>query len=45
MRGGEQVSPSLAAGIDDGVVGVVDAQGEVVLAQVLPDVLDRIEFR
>ena len=24
MRGGEQVSPSLAPGIDDGVVGVVD---------------------
>ena len=43
-RGRDEVSPGIAAGLDDGVVGVVDAQGEVVLAQILPDVLDRVEF-
>ena len=36
--------PGFATGIDDVVVGVIDAVGEVVLAQVLPDVLLRIEL-
>ena len=41
--GGECI-PSIAAGIDDGVVAVEDTIAELVLAQVLPDILDRIEF-
>ncbi len=41
-RGGRS---RLAAGIEDGVVGFVDAVGEVVQTQDLPDVLDRVEFR
>lgn len=41
--GGER-APRLAASVDDGVVAFEDAVAELVLAQVLPDVLDRIEF-
>jgi len=41
--GGEGV-PSVATGIDDGVVAVEDGVGEPVLAQVLPDVLHWIEL-
>ena len=36
--------PGIAAGIDDGVVVFEDAIAELVLAQVLPDILDWIEF-
>jgi hypothetical protein len=36
--------PSIAAGVDDGVVAVEDAVAELVLPQILSDVLDRIEF-
>jgi hypothetical protein len=39
---GEAV-PGIAAGLDDGVVVGEDAIGEMGLAQVLPDVLDRVE--
>ncbi len=41
----DEFVPGLAAGIDDGRVVVEDAVGEIGLSQVLPDVLDRIEFR
>lgn len=41
--GGECV-PGVATSIDDGFVIVEDAVAELVLTQVLPDVLDRIEF-
>lgn len=37
--------PGFAGGVDDGVVALEDAVGEPVLAQVLPDVLDRVQFR
>src|SRR5690349_18801011 len=36
--------PRLAAGRDDGVVALPDAMAELVLAQVLPDVLDRVRL-
>src|SRR4051794_25206335 len=36
--------PRLAAGRDDGVVVRPDPQAELVLAQVLPDVLDRVQL-
>ena len=36
--------PGLAAGLEDSVVVLEDAVREPVLAQVLPDVLDRVEF-
>src|SRR5438046_9717697 len=42
-RGHEPV-PRLAAGRDDGVVALPDAMAELVLAQVLPDVLDRVQL-
>jgi hypothetical protein len=35
--------PRLAAGRDDGLVVRPDPQAELVLAQVLPDVLDRVQ--
>ena len=38
------VVPGLAVGIDDGVVVVEDAVGEAVLSEVLPDVLDGVQF-
>ena len=37
--------PGVATGIEDGLVVLEDAVGEPVLAQVLPDVLDRVQFR
>src|SRR4051795_10933115 len=42
-RGHEPV-PRLAAGRDDGVVALPDAMAELVLPQVLPDVLDRVQL-
>src|SRR4051794_11170110 len=36
--------PRLAAGRDDGVVPFPDAMAELVPAQVLPDVLDRVQL-
>ena len=36
--------PGVAAGLDDGVVAGPDPQAELVLAQIFPDVLDRIEL-
>ena len=41
----EKAVPGGAASVDAGVVGVEDAQGEVVFPQVLPDVLDGIELQ
>jgi hypothetical protein len=41
----DEFLPSLACGVDDGIVAVEDAVGEPVLAQILPDVLDRVQFR
>jgi hypothetical protein len=40
----DEVHPRLACGVDDGVVGFEDAVGEPVRAEILPDVLDRVEF-
>ena len=40
----EEFSPCVAGGVDDGLVGVEDAVGEPVGAQILPDVLDRVEL-
>src|SRR4051794_37470675 len=37
--------PRLAAGRDDGLVVRPDPQAELVLAQVLPHVLDRVQLR
>src|SRR5918997_7032550 len=42
---GDQPAPGVAGGIDDVLVGVEDAGGEPVLAQVRPDVLDRVHLR
>ena len=36
--------PGVTAGVEDVLIGLEDAAGEPVLAQVLPDVLDRVEF-
>ncbi len=36
--------PGVATGLDDGVVIFEDAVGEPILAEVLPDVLDRVEL-
>ena len=36
--------PSVAAGVDDGVGGVEQAQGEEPLTEIEPDALDRVEF-
>lgn len=41
----DEVLPSLARGIDYGVVGVKHLIGEPVLPQVLPDVFDWVQFR
>ena len=43
-RFGSECIPRIAAGIDDSVVAGEDTIAELVLAQVLPDVLDRIEL-
>lgn len=45
MGCGDQIVPSLAAGIDDGLVAFPDEMAEGVLAEVLPDVFDRVQFR
>jgi hypothetical protein len=37
--------PSIAAVIDDIVIGFEDAVREPVVAHILPDIFDRIEFR
>ena len=44
VRHGHERVPGLAAGFDDGLVAGPDPQAELVLAQILPDVLDRIEL-
>ena len=36
--------PGIAASIDDCVVGFEDTVGEVILAEELPDILDRVQF-
>jgi hypothetical protein len=41
----DKLIPGLAAGIDDSFVGGVNLIAEVVLAQVLPNVFSRVEFR
>src|SRR3954452_1281565 len=40
----QQPVPGVAAGGDDGLVVRPDAMAELVLAQVLPDVLDRVQL-
>ena len=39
-----QVVPCGAAGVDDICVAVEDPGGEVGLAKVLPEILDRVQF-
>ena len=41
----DQSAPGIAAGVEYGAVCWEHAVGQPVLAQVLPDVLDRVEFR
>jgi len=41
----DELVPSLAAVVDDVVVGGEDAVGEPIVAHELPDILDRVEFR
>jgi len=40
----DEISPSLASGVDDGVVVFEDVVGEPVRPQILPDVFHRVEF-
>ena len=40
----DELVPGVAAGVEDGVVVIEDAVREPVLAEVLPDVLDRVQF-
>ena len=40
----DELVPSLAAMVDDVVMGCEDAVGEPVVAHELPDILDRVEF-
>ena len=42
---GDEIAPCVAGGVDDGVVVFEDGVGEPVLAHILPDVLDRVQFR
>ena len=44
MSRGKADIPAFAAGIEDGTAGVKDAVGEMVLAEVLPDVPDRVQL-
>jgi hypothetical protein len=44
VRHGDKAVPCGAAGVDDFVVAVEDPVGEVVLAEVFPEILDRVEF-
>ena len=41
----DELVPSLAAVIDEIIVGFEDAVREPIIAQKLPDVFDRVEFR
>ena len=41
----DEAVPGVAGGVDDVVVGVEDAVGEPVRAQILPDIFDRVQFR
>jgi len=41
---GDEVSPGFACGVDDGVVIFEHGVREPVLAQILPDVLDRVQL-
>lgn len=41
---GQEAVPGLTAGLDDGGVVVPDLEAESVLAEILPDVLDRVEL-
>jgi len=45
FRLGDEIWPRLARGVDDVVVGFEDAVREPIGAQILPDVLDRIQLR
>ena len=45
FRSCDKCVPSVAAGGDDAVVAFEDALREVVLAEELPDVFDRVQFR
>ena len=40
----DELVPSFATGLDDGVIIFEDAVGEPILAQVLPDILDRVQL-
>ena len=40
----DEAVPGVAAGVEDGVVVFEDAVREPVLAEVLPDVLDRVQL-
>ena len=42
---GDEPSPGVTGGVDDGVIVLEDAVREPVLAQILPDILDRVQFR
>jgi len=37
--------PSILAGLHDGLVAVPEASAELVAAQIVPDILERVEFR
>lgn len=41
----DEAIPSVAAGIDDGIIGVPDAMAELVLSEELPDIFYGVEFR
>ncbi len=41
---GDELSPCVAGGVDDGVVGFEDAVREPIGAQILPDVFDRVQL-
>lgn len=42
---GDKVVPGLAAGFQDGLVGFIETDGQLVLAQILPDVFDRVQLQ
>ena len=45
LRIGDEAVPRILAGCDDGLIAIPDAPAELIAARVVPDVLDRIEFR
>lgn len=45
IRLGDECPPSVAAGFDNGVVVLEDPIREEILAQILPDIFDRIQLR